>query len=193
MSTIAIDIIRPGLLELLIDIAAPNHVGILEDSRPRNWARTGGTAENRVSNGPPDPLGDGNALTVRFVHDELGQVVRNRNRCAFHNIIIAYYSDVSEGSLQAGGSAGVADLDFLKDLVDRAERGFLAWLAVDPEYQHLQLGKRLLQRVYLEMERKGYQETLLSWEMRDGALTEDDFSPVDDNVTDRIAYEIYRR
>ena len=24
----------------------------------------------------------------------------------------------------------------------------LAWLAVDPEYQHLQLGKRLLQRVY---------------------------------------------
>ena len=43
------------------------------------------------------------------------------------------------------------------------------------------------------MERKGYQETLLSWEMRDGALTEDDFSPVDDNVTDRIAYEIYRR
>ena len=106
---------------------------------------------------------------------------------------VGAFPDVNEGFLQAGGSAGVADLDFLKDLVDRAERGFLAWLAVEPEYHDLQLGKRLLQRVYGEMEGKGYQETLLSWEMRDGALTEDDLSPADTHVADRIEYEIYRR
>jgi len=104
------------------------------------------------------------------------------------------FPDVSEGFLRAGGSAGVADLDFLKDLVDRAERGFLAWLAVDPEFQDLRLGERLLRRVYQEMERKGYQETLLSWEMRDGTLTEEDFSPANNNnAADRIEYEIYQR
>ena len=103
------------------------------------------------------------------------------------------FPDVSEGFLRAGGSAGVADLDFLKDLVDRAERGFLAWLAVDPEFQDLRLGERLLRRVYQEMERKGYQETLLSWEMRDGTLTEEDFSPANNNAADCIEYEIYQR
>jgi len=105
---------------------------------------------------------------------------------------VGAFPEVSQGFLQAGGAAGVADLDHLKDLVDSATRGFVAWLAVDPDYQGLNLGKRLLDRVYLEMERRGYEETLLSWELRDGSLTEDAFAPSDAETLDRVEFEIYR-
>ena len=106
---------------------------------------------------------------------------------------VGAFPEVGTGFQRAAGDAGIADLSQLQDVVDQTRRGFVAWLAVDPRHGGKGIGKHLLRRVYREMQRKGYQDTFLSWEMRDGDLTEIELAPDRSLCEEHIEYQIFRR
>ena len=103
------------------------------------------------------------------------------------------FPDLSSGFRKASGSAGIADIDFLKELLDRTKTGFLAWLAVDPDAAELNIGRHLLSRLYDEMAARGFEETILSWEMRDGRQRSEDFYPPVRAIRERLEYTIFRK
>jgi GNAT superfamily N-acetyltransferase len=99
---------------------------------------------------------------------------------------VGAFPDLRQAFLQASGSGGIADIDFLRDVVDRVQEGFVAWMAVDPDVMDRGVGRQLLTRLYEEMLKRNYREALLSWEMIDGHRTSQSFYPSEKAIIERL-------
>jgi glycine C-acetyltransferase len=66
-----------------------------------------------------------------------------------------------------GGEVGPADFEVLSDRFEKATQGAIVWLAVRPKYSKLNIGQKLLTTVLYNMQKRGYEQVSVTWEMAD--------------------------